>query len=89
MMRCLHDRMGNILMCVTIYDPFASNLGIDENCNQLDHPWVIIVPLTLFLYSESYLWMPNFSVLSYTNCIHIVTTADSDRWKWSSESNIA
>jgi len=88
-MQCLHDSMRNILMWVTIYDPFATNLGIDENWNRLDYPLVFIVPLPSFLYVDSLLFKPKFTVLSYTVCIHIVTSADSDRWKWSSAPDIA
>jgi len=72
MMRCLQDSMSNILMWVTIYDPFASNLGIDNNWNRLDYPWVFTVPLPFFLYVESLLCKPKFSILSYADCIHIV-----------------
>jgi len=68
-------------MKVTIYDPFAINLGIDDNWNQLDYPWVIIVPLPFFLYVESLLCIPIFSILSYTDYINIATSADSDCWK--------
>jgi len=83
MMQCLHDSMRNILMLVTIYDPFASNLGIEGNWNWLDYPWVFILPLLLFLYAESLHCNPKFFVLSYTDCVHIVTSAVWDRWKWS------
>ena len=38
MMQRLQDSMRNILKWVTIYDPFASNLGIEENWNRLDYP---------------------------------------------------
>jgi hypothetical protein len=37
MMCYLQDIMCNILMWVTVYDPFASNHGIDEQRNQLDY----------------------------------------------------
>jgi len=50
MMRCLQEIMRNILMWVTIYDPFASNLAIDDNGNRLDYPWVFIVPLLFIFY---------------------------------------
>ena len=80
--------MRNILMWVTIYDPFGSNLGIDDNWNWLDYPWVFIIPLPFFLYVVSLLCKPKFSILSYTYCIPIVTSADSDRWKWSSAPDI-
>jgi len=89
MMRCLHDSMRNILMWVTIHDPFASNLGTEENWNRLGYPWVIIVRLPLLLYVEFLLCKPKFSIHSYTDCIHIVTSADSDHWKWSSVPDIA
>jgi len=72
MMRRLQDSMRNILMWVTIYDPFASNLGIEENWNWLDYPWTFPVPLPFFLYVESLLSNPKFSLFSYTDCIHIV-----------------
>jgi hypothetical protein len=60
-------------MWMTIYDLFANNLGIDEDWNWLDYPWIFIVPLTFFLYVESLLSNPKISLLSYTNCINIVT----------------
>jgi len=72
MMRRVQDSMRNIWMWVTIYDPFASNLGIDENWNQLDYPWTFIIPLPFFLYVESLLSNPKFSLFSYTDCIHIL-----------------
>ena len=75
-------------MWVTIRYPFTSNLGIDENWNWFDYSWVFIVPLPLFLNVESLLCKPKFSVLSYTDCIQIVTSADSDRWKWCSAQDI-
>jgi len=53
MMRRLQHSMRNILMWVTIYNAFASNLGIDKNWNQLDYTWIFIVPLPFFLYVES------------------------------------
>jgi len=81
--------MRNIFMWVTVYDPLASNLGIDENWNRLDYPWVFIVSLLFFLYDDCLRCKPKFSILSYTDCLHIVTSADSDRWKWSSASDIA
>jgi len=81
--------MRNILMWVTMYHPFASNLGIDENWNQLDYTLVFIVPLLFILYVQSLLCKPKFSVLSYTDYIHILTSADSDSWKWSSAPDIA
>jgi len=49
MIQCLQDSMRNILMWVTIYDPFANNLDIDENWNPLDYPWIFIVPLPFHL----------------------------------------
>jgi len=72
MMWCLQDIMRNILMWVTINDPFASNLGIDDNWNRLDYPWIFIVPLPFFLYVESLLCQLKSSVISYTDCIHKV-----------------
>ena len=72
MMQCLEDIMSNILIWVTIYDPFASNPGIDDNWNQLDYPWIFIVPLPFFLYVESLLCKLKYSIISYTDCIHIV-----------------
>jgi len=82
MMQCLQDIMHIISMWVTIYDPFTGNLGIDDNWNQLDYPWIIIVPWPFFLYVESLLWNPKSSVFSYTDCIHIVIqqtqTAESE-----------
>jgi len=79
MMQCLQDIMCNILMWVMIYDPFASNLAIDENCNQLDYPWIFIVPLRFFLYFESLHCNPKFSLFCYTDCIHFVNSGDSVR----------
>ena len=61
-----------------IYDPFVSNLGIDDNWNPLDYPSVLIVPLP-FVLVESLLCKPEFSVLCYTDYTHIVTSADLDR----------
>jgi len=84
MMRCVQDNMRNILMWVTIYDPFASNPGIDQNWNRIDYPWIFIVPSLFFLYVESLLCKPKFSLFSDINCIHIVNSADSEHWKWSS-----
>jgi len=55
MMLWLQDIMHNILMWVTIYDPFTSNLGIDDNWNRLDYPWIFIVPSPFILYLESLL----------------------------------
>ena len=72
MMRRLQDSMCNILMRVTFYDQFAGNLGIDENWNRLDYPGTFIVPLPFFLYVESLLSNPKFSLFSYTDCLHIV-----------------
>jgi len=89
-MRCLQDIMCNILMWVTIYDQFLSNLGIDENWNRLDYPWIFIVPLLFILYVDSLLSKPKFSLISYTDCMHnILNSADSDHWKWSSAHDIA
>jgi len=72
MMRCLQVSIPNILMWVTIYEPFAGNLGIDEIWNQLNYPWIFIVTLSFFLYVESLLCKPKLSLLSYSECIHIV-----------------
>jgi hypothetical protein len=72
MMQCLQDSMRNILMSVTIYDPFASNVGIDENWNRLHYPWIFIVPLSSFLQVESPLSNLKFSQFAYRDCIHIV-----------------
>jgi hypothetical protein len=69
----LHDIIHNILMWVTIYDPFASNLAIDDNWNRLHYPWIFIVPLPFFLNVGSRLCNPKSSVFTYTYyCIHIV-----------------
>ena len=57
---------------MTIYNQFASNLSIDDNWNPFDYPRVCIIPLPFFLYVESLLCKSKFSVLPYTNCIHIV-----------------
>jgi len=89
MMRYLQDIMRNISMWVTIYNPFVSNLGIDENWNQLDYPWVFILPLSFFLYVESLLCKPKFSMLSYANCIYIRTSAGLDWWISRSAHDIA
>jgi hypothetical protein len=80
MLQCFQDIVRNILMWVTINNPFASNLGIDDNRNQLDYPWVFIIPLPFFLYVESLLCKSEFCVLSYTDWISIVTSTDLDRW---------
>jgi len=88
MMRCMQDIVHNIIMWVTIYDPFTSNLRINDNCNRSDDPWIFIVPLPFFLYVESLLCKPKFSLFSYTDCRHIVHAADSDGWKWSAAHDI-
>ena len=89
MTRCLQDIMPNIVIWVTIDDPFLTNLGIDENWNRFDYPFIFIVPLLFFLYVESLVCNPKFSLFSYLNCIHIANAADSDYWKWSSARDIA
>jgi len=76
-------------MSVTVYDPFASIIGIDKIGNQSDYPSVYIVPWPFFLYFESLLCNGTFSILSYTDGIHIVTSADWDHQKWSSAHDIA
>jgi len=81
--------MRNILMGVTICDPVVRNLGIDKNWNRLDYPSVFILSSTFFLYVEYLFCKPQFPALSYTDYIYIVTSADSDRWKWSSAPDIA
>jgi len=81
-MSFLHDIMGNILMWVTINDPFTSNVGIDNNWNPLDYPGIFIVPLPFFLHVESRLCNPKSSIFTYTYSIHIVIqqtrTAESE-----------
>jgi hypothetical protein len=89
MMRWLQDSMRNILMWVTIYDPFASNLGIDENWNRLDYPWIIIVPLPFFLYVESLLSHSKFSPSSHILTAYIFWFSRLGRQKLSSAHNIA
>jgi len=74
MMLCLQAIMRNILMWVTSYDPFPSNLGIDESWNWLDYPWIIIVPLPFFLYVESLFCKPTVSLFSYTDSLHWLHT---------------
>jgi len=79
----LQDIIRKILMGVTICDPVASNLGIDDNRNRLYYPWIFIVPLPFFLYVESRLCNPKSSVFTYTYySIHIVIlqtrTAESE-----------
>ena len=78
----LQDMMRNILMWVTIYNPFASNLGIDHNWNRLDYTGIFIVPLLFFLHVENLVCKPKCSVFCYTGCIHIVIqqtgTAESE-----------
>ena len=76
-------------MWVTIYDPFASNLVIDNNWNRFDYPWILIIPLPIFLYVKSHICKPRSSVFSYTDCIQIVIQHTRDLWKWSSANNIA
>jgi len=68
----LKDIIRNILMWVPINHPFASNLRIDDNWNQLDYPWIFMVSLPFFLYIESCLCKPKSSVFSYTDCTHIM-----------------
>jgi len=89
MKRCIQDIIRNILMWLTIYDPFASNLSVDDNWNRSDYPWIFILPLLYFLYVESLPCKPKFSLFSYTDCMHIVNPADSDRWKSCSARDIA
>jgi len=88
-MRYLQEIMPNILMRVTIYVPFDSNREIDGNWNWLHYHCVSIISLLFFLYVESLLCKPKFSVLSYSDCIHIVTPADLDCLKWRSAHDIA
>jgi hypothetical protein len=76
-------------MWMTTDDPFASNLGMDENWNELDYLWVFFAPFPFLLYFETLVFKPKFSVLSDTDHIYILTIADSDHWKWSSASDIA
>jgi len=89
MMRYLHDIMCDISMSLTIHDPFASDLSIDDICNRSDYPWVLIVPLLFLLCVEYLLGKPKFSVLSNTDCILIVISADWDSWKRRSAHDIA
>jgi len=72
MMPCSQDIKHNILMWVTIYDPFASSLGIDNNWNLLNYLWIFIVPLPFYLYVEFRLCNPKSSIFSYTDCINNV-----------------
>ena len=72
MMRYLQDNMRNIWMWVTINDPFTSNLGIDDYWNWFDYTWVFIVPLPFLHYGQSLPCKSKFSVLPYTDGIHIV-----------------
>ena len=76
------DIIRYILMWVTIYDPFTSNLGIVDNWKPLDYPWIFIVPLPFFLYNESHLCNPKSSVFTYTYSLYIVIqqprTAESE-----------
>jgi len=69
-------------MWVTIYDSFTSNLGIDDNWNPIDSPWLLIIPSLFFLYVESLICNPKSSIFSYTDYIHIVIqqsqTAESE-----------
>jgi hypothetical protein len=78
----LQDSISNIWMWETIYNPFASNLGIDNNCNWLDNPWIFIVHAPVFHWVESCLCNPKSSMITYTYCIHIVIqqnrTAESE-----------
>ena len=82
MMWCIQDIIRNILRWVTIHDPLDSNLGIDENCNQLDYRWIFIVPLPFFLYVESLLvnpYSPSFLTLTaYVLWIQQTWTAESE-----------
>jgi len=58
------DNMHNILLWVTMYDPFASNLSIEKNWNQLNYPWIFILPYN----SNTMLNLPfvNPNSVSYT-----------------------
>jgi len=53
MMWWLLDIKYNIIMWLTRYDLFASNLGIDVNLYQFDHHWIVIVPCHFSLYWTS------------------------------------
>jgi len=75
-------------MWVTVYDQFTRNLGIDDNWNRLDYPRIFIVPLPFFLYVESHPYKPKSSVVSDTECIHIVIQQTQDWGKQSSAHDI-
>jgi len=79
----LHDIMRNSLMWVTIYDPFTSNHGIDNNWNRVKYPWIFILPLPFFFYVESHLCKPKSSIFSYNDCRHIMI-----QQTWTAESEV-
>jgi len=77
----LLDMMRNILMRVSINDPFASNLGIDDNWIHLDYHSIFIIPVPFFFYVEYRHCKPNSSVFSHNDCIHMVMQQIRDNRK--------
>jgi len=59
MMQLLQDMIHSMLMCVMRYDPFASNLDIDENRNWLDYPKIFNKPYSSFTVLNLSLFNPN------------------------------
>jgi len=76
-------------MWVTTYNPFISNLGIDKNWHRIGCTYVFIIHWLFFLNDECHLCKPQLSVLSYTDCKHIMTSADLNHWKFISTYDIA
>jgi hypothetical protein len=77
----LQDIIPIIFMWLKFNHPFASNLGMGNNWNPLDYPWIFTVPLRLTLYIESCLCLPTSSVCSHADCIHIVIHQIRDPWE--------
>jgi len=70
-------------MWVTIYDPFTCNLNIDGNWNRLDYPRMVVLSSPFFLCVESRLGKSKCSLLTCTDCIHIVI-----HQTWTAESEV-
>jgi len=65
-MWCLLDILHDMLMRVTMYDPFPSNLGIRMNSNWLDYTSILIIRCHLFPILNLSFVDPNSS--AYTHC---------------------
>jgi len=74
--------MLNIWILVSIKDLFASNLGIDQNCEWLDNPWNLIIPYYSLYTLNIPCWNSNRLPLMLTATINNMTLSRyySDRW---------